>query len=342
MPWFDRIRQPIIALAPLADYTDEPFSRVCRQIGGPDFVIFREMVSAEAIIRGSQKTLDMCRFSANLRPIVIQIFGANPDSMAAAVKIIQTKFKPDGIDINMGCPVPKIAGKTQAGVALMKNHDLAVEIIKKIKSAAPEVVISVKTRLGWSRPDEILQFAPKLVGAGAQLITIHGRTKQQGYSGQADWEAIKQVKKIISIPLIANGDMANFADAQKCLVITGADGVMIGRGALGNPWVFGRQFVGGLKDRGADARDFKPITLKRKIKIIQQHARLHVERYSPNSITTFRKHLAWYFKSDKLGFDLSAIDAEKIKNAKNLKEIKKSLMRVSSLEELENIMNKII
>ena len=263
-------QQPILALAPLADHTDSPFCNVCRKVFDKKsvirkilnqvqddkmgFVIFREMVSAEAIVRGSEKTLKMCKFKRKERPIVIQIFGGKPKVMVEAVKIIVKKFKPDGIDINMGCPVSKIARKGESGAALMKDQDRACEIIREVKKVLDnqkksyllryrsryfnkQIPLSVKTRLGWSNSEDILDFAPKLEKAGADLITIHGRTKMQGYSGKADWEMIGRVKEKVNIPIIANGDIT-LENFKECLKITGADGLMIGRGALGNPWVF--------------------------------------------------------------------------------------------------------
>ena len=234
--WFET-KKPILVLAPMADYTDKPFGLICRKYSGKDFIIFKEMVSSEALFRGNEKTLKMCEFTSAERPLIIQIFGDKPEVMARAAKLLEKRFKPDGIDLNMGCPVPKIAQKTAAGAALMKNPTLAAEIVKSVKKAV-KLPVSVKTRLGWSNPDEIVKFAVILEKAGADLITIHGRTKAQGYSGTADWETITKVKKILKIPVIANGDIVDCASAKKCLEITGADGLMIGRGSLGSPWVF--------------------------------------------------------------------------------------------------------
>jgi len=310
--WYDQ--KPIIALAPMADMTDSPFCRICREVAGSGFVIFREMVSAEAIVRGNAKTLKMCEFEDVERPMVIQLFGANPETMAKAAKIVIDKFHPDGIDINMGCPVPKIAGKSLAGAALMKHQDKAVEIIKKIKAENLGVPLSIKTRLGWGSENDILEFAPKLEQAGADLITIHGRTKTQGYSGKANWEKIREVKKILSIPVIANGDINSPEDMQKCLELTGADGVMIGRSALGNPWIF--------TDRIPEKKELVGIILK--------HADLHLKRYGEKTINTFRKHLAYYFKGDR------------VFGIENLKEIKSRLVRVGSMNELKEILGELI
>jgi len=283
-----------------------------------DFVIFREMISAEAIVRGNQKTIDMCRFEKAERPIVIQIFGAKPETMAQAARYIYDNFKPDGIDINMGCPVPKVAQKTLAGAALMKNPDLAEKIIRAIKSEKLGVPISVKTRLGWASESDIFSFSKRLEIAGADLVTIHGRTKTQGYAGIANWQRIAEVKKTINIPVIANGDIKSASDAKTCLEVTGADGIMIGRAALGNPWIF-RTLRGG-SDK---------VTKSELVKTILTHAELHIERYGERGMVTFRKHLPWYLHGDR------AI------GIKDIKKIRSELVRIDSLADLEEILKRL-
>ncbi|TAN33037.1 tRNA-dihydrouridine synthase [Patescibacteria group bacterium] len=316
--WMDE--RSIVALAPMADMTDGPFCRVCREVSGPDFVIFREMVSAEAICRGNAKTLKMCEFDAIERPIVLQLFGAEPKQVRQAAEILVEKFKPDGIDINMGCPVPKLTGKVNSGAALMKDHERAVKIVAELKKADLGAPISVKTRLGWGREEEILEFAPKLEAAGADLLTIHGRTKTQGYSGKANWEMIGRVKKLLKIPALANGDINSSEDIRRCLEITGADGVMIGRGALGNPWIFRchcERSEATPSDKAGDC--FVGLQSPRDdiLNVILRHAQLHLERYGEGSMVTFRKHLAYYFKG-----------------VPGVKELKMKLMRVKTFDEL--------
>lgn len=307
MNWFDK--KPIIALAPMADLTDSPFCHICREVSGSDFVIFREMVSAEALIRNNAKTLKMCEFGKRERPIVIQIFGGDPNHVVKAAELIVNKFRPDGIDINMGCPVPKIAGRSHAGAALLKDHDRAVKIITSLKEKELGVPISVKTRLGWGRDDEILEFAPKLEQAGVDVLTIHGRTKTQGYSGRANWEMIGKVKNILSIPVIANGDMTSIDDIKRCLEATKADGVMIGRAALGNPWIFG--------GRVPDLEEIKKVVLK--------HAKLHIEHYGEEfGLTAFRKHLLSYFSG-----------------IPNIKKIRPLLAAVGDIKDLEECLDSI-
>lgn len=296
-------------LAPMADLTDSPFCFICRKVAGKNFVIFREMLSAEAIVRKSPKTMKKCSFKRKERPIIHQLFGSNPETIVQAAKIIVDKFGTDGIDINMGCPVPKITNKNKAGAALMKNHDLAVEIVEKLKKANLGVSISVKTRLGWDNKNDILEFSKKLEKAGVDFISIHARTKKQAYSGEADWEMIAKVKENLSIPVIANGDIASIDDIKKCLEITKADGVMIGRGALGNPWIFSNE-----------KKDIKKIK-----KIVLLHAKNHQKFYGKKfGLRTFRKHLLLYFKG-----------------VSNIKEIKLELVKVENIRQLKKVLKKI-
>jgi nifR3 family TIM-barrel protein len=305
--------KPIIALAPMADYTDRPFGLLCREISGRDFVIYREMVSAVAVARGNEKTLHMCELDRREHPVIIQIFGDNPEFMARSARIIVERFRPDGIDINMGCPVPKVAQKTQAGAALMRHPELAVAIVETIKKEKLSVPLSVKTRLGWSRDDEIFDFAKRLEQAGIDSITIHGRTKTQGYAGDANWQRIADVKQKVNIPVIANGDIRSHEDIEKCLALTGANGVMIGRGALGNPWILGKKEEVIAKDR--------------LIKTILRHAELHLQHYGERGMVTFRKHLVWYFHGDRPS------------GISGIKKIRAELVRVNTLSELSAILS---
>lgn len=311
---------PIVALSPMADMTDSAFCRTVRHIspelttGERPLVVFREMVSAEAVVRGNEKTLDMTDVHPSERPLVQQIFGSDPDVMAEAVRIIQDEHAPEGFDINMGCPVYKIVHNFN-GAALMKEPELAVRILKAMK-AVSRVPVSVKIRTGWSDPNDCLSFAPRLEAAGADLITIHGRTKAQGYAGTSDWHKIKEVKERLSIPLLANGDIHKAHQIPEALAITGADGVLIARGALGNPWIFAQ-----TEDvrRGRPARD---ISMEERIRVVQQHAAWHTEQYGEKGLVSFRKHLAWYFKG-----------------IPGAKELRQNLVRISTAQELTHLLS---
>ena len=321
----------IMALSPMADMTDPAFCRIVRRIGGAD-IVFREMVSSEALARGNEKTLRMTEFHPEERPIVQQIFGADPRTMARAAYIVMEHARPEGIDINMGCPVYKITSNFN-GCALMREPDLAAKIIKEMKSAIGETPLSVKIRLGWSNPDDFKNFIPIIEKAGADLITIHGRTKEQGYSGKSDWERIKQAKRVATVPLLANGDIHEPAQVGDALAATGADGVLIARGALGNPWFFKST------NRLSESTNFYPnqrisksanVSLEERKRMVFEHARLHVEQYGERGIVTFRKHLAWYFKTNKIGIEIPGVKEWRVK-----------AVRVSSLVELEELLKEI-
>jgi tRNA-dihydrouridine synthase B len=333
MNWIKEIQskdKPILALSPMADMTDSPFCQIVRKIGGAD-IVFREMVSSEALVRENEKTLGMTDFVEGERPIVQQIFGADPKVMALAAAIVMEHAGPEGIDINMGCPVYKITSNFN-GCALMKDSDLASRIIKEMKQAIGNTPLSVKIRLGWNNPDDFKTFIPVIEEAGADLITIHGRTKAQGYSGVSDWERIRQAAEIATVPLLANGDIHEPYQVTEVLEKTGADGVLIARGALGNPWFFRQTTDYGLQTTvNSDVRSPKSeVSMIERISVVLDHARLHIQQHGPKSIVSFRKHLSWYFKTNKIGFEIAGI-----------KEFRSRLVRVNSVEELEEILNEL-
>lgn len=301
----------------MADMTDSAFCQVVRQIGGSD-VVFREMVSAEAIVRENEKTLGMTDFVDAERPIVQQIFGSDPLTMARAAAIVMEHANPEGIDLNMGCPVYKITSNFN-GCALMKDPARATAIIKEIKQAIGDTPLSVKIRLGWSNPDDFKTFIPVIEDAGVNMITMHGRTKAQGYSGKSDWGRLAEAKAIARVPFLANGDIHEAHQVKEVMELTKADGVLIARGALGNPWFFKQvldpMFV---------------ITVDERIRVVLEHARLHVLQYGERGMTTFRKHLAWYFKTNRLGIEVPGI-----------KEFRMKLMQVSTYSDLERLMSEL-
>jgi tRNA-dihydrouridine synthase B len=307
--------KPIVALSPMADMTDSAFCRVAKRLGAP--VVFREMISAEGLVHGSERSFRMGAFDGEERPIVQQLFGADPKSMADATKMIDEAYRPDGFDVNMGCPVYKITSNFN-GAALMKEPKLASDIIKAMRGATAAPV-SVKLRLGWSRPDEVLEFIRVVEDAGAALVTIHGRTKEQGYSGVADWEMIGRAKERVSIPVLCNGDVHSPSAAVKALAVSKCDGLLIARGALGNPWIFA-QIAAALRGEAWTAP-----TMAERIAVVREHARLHVTQYEEHAdLVTFRKHLTWYFKG--------------LPGAKAFRD---RLVKVSSLPELDGILDEL-
>jgi len=305
--------KPIVALSPMADMTDSEFCLIAKRFGAK--IVFREMVSSEALVRANDKTLEMCAFEEAERPIIQQIFGADPDAMAEAARLVEEKFRPDGIDINMGCPVYKITSNFN-GAALMKDAKLASEIIRKMK-AAITVPLSVKIRLGWSDPRECLDFAPALEQAGADLLTVHGRTKAQGYSGVADWQMVGEVKKRVSIPVLVNGDIHSPETAKPAMDASGADGTLIARGALGNPWIL-KQIEEVLRDGQVST----VIDEETRVRTVIDHTKLMIARWGEErGVTLMRKHYAWYFKGGP-----------------NSKEIRMRLNQAKSLAEVEGIL----
>lgn len=277
----------------MADMTDSAFCQVVREVtrdrGQNDqLIVFREMVSAEAVVRGNEKTLDMTDIHPAERPLVQQIFGSDPATMAGAAAKIEAEHRPEGFDINMGCPVYKIVHNFN-GCALMKDPAVASAIVREVKKVIT-VPLSVKIRLGWSDPRECVSFVKVLEEAGADLITIHGRTKVQGYSGVADWKTVGEAKKQVSIPVLVNGDVHKPELVAEALAQSGADGVLIARGALGNPWFFAQY------QEIAAGKTPTPISLEERVRVVNRHLDLHLAQYGDGAVRTFRKHLSWYFK----------------------------------------------
>lgn len=307
------IARPIVALAPMADMSDLPFCLICKAEGTP--LIFREMASAEAIVRLNPKTLKMASFDERERPIVQQIFGANPDTLAEAARIIYENFKPDALDINMGCPVYNIVSNFN-GAALMKEPERAAEIVRKMKAAVP-IPVSVKTRLGWKQDTDCLEFVKVLAEAGADLISIHGRTKDQGYSGKANWQRVGEARREVPhIPFLVNGDITSPELAKQALEISNADGLLIGRGGLGNPWIFKR-----VEHYLKIGEKLPEPTIEERFAIMRKHASLQVEHHGEHGLTKLRKHLPWYLKNQEGQW----------------KDTRSKLVRVCTLNELDLI-----
>ena len=232
-----------VFLAPMAGVTDLPFRKICRRYGAG--LVYSEMVSAKGLYYNDKKTADLMRIDDEERPCAIQIFGSDADIMAEVIPKVMA-VKPDIIDINMGCPTPKIVNNGD-GSALLKTPEKIGEIVHKVSSASP-VPVTVKIRKGWD-DDSInaVEVAKIIEQGGAAAIAIHGRTRAEFYSGTADWDIIKKVKESVSIPVIGNGDVTDVQSAALLLEQTGCDAIMIGRGAMGNPWLF-RQIGAYLTD----------------------------------------------------------------------------------------------
>lgn len=277
----------------MADMTDSAYCQIVRNvvnsaIDDSRLIVFREMVSSEAVVRGNEKTLGMTEIHPAERPLVQQIFGSNPDVMARAAAFVDEHYRPEGIDINMGCPVYKLT-HTFNGAALMKDVETATKIVKAMK-AAITVPLSVKMRAGWEDHNECVEFAKHIEDAGADLITVHGRTKKQAYAGLSNRDVVAQVKQSVSIPVLYNGDVFAWEDYFEALEQTGCDGVLIARGGLGNPWIF-KQIEQKLAGQTPD-----DVSLTERIGVAIAHLDQHLTQYGMDRLPTFRKHLSWYLK----------------------------------------------
>ncbi len=297
--------------------------------------MFREMVSSEAVVRLNEKTLKMAQFDERERPLVQQIFGSNPEVMAEAARIIEERFHPDAIDINMGCPVYNLVSNFN-GASLIKEPERASAIIKAMK-AAVSVPVSVKTRLGWTKDTDCLEFVKVIEDAGADLISMHGRTKEQGYSGIANWRRIGEARaQVPRTPFLVNGDIVSLENAKRALEESSADGVLIGRGMLGNPW-FAQQLTQGLRSVSTDGtsidQSIEPtsIPLTELVATIHEHARLQVFHYGERGLVKLRKHLPWYFKTNNVD-QLVNVD---------LKNLRSKLVRISTVQELDEMLSEL-
>ena len=277
-------------MAPMAGISNSAFRTIIKEFGAG--LIVAEMVSDKAITYGNKKTIDMLYMTDFERPIAQQIFGSDKDSFVSAAKYIESTMKPDIIDINMGCPVPKVAISAQAGSALLKSPDKVYEIVKAVVDNV-SVPVTVKIRSGWDANSiNAVEIAKIVEKAGASAITVHGRTRAQGYSGVVDLDIIKQVKENVSIPVIGNGDIKSCFDAKYMLNYTNCDAVMIGRGILGNPWLI-KECVDYL-DSGTLPNE---VTIKEKFDMIKRHMDLLLSTKNEKvALLEMRTHIAYYLK----------------------------------------------
>ena len=305
-----------VVLAPMAGISNSAYRRICKEMGCG--LIYAEMVSDKAISFGNKKTLDMLYMTDNERPIAQQIFGTDVESFVVAAKYIEKTMKPDIIDINMGCPVPKVALRAQAGSALLKNPQKIREIVSAVV-AAVNVPVTVKIRSGWdSEHINAVEVAKICEEAGASAITIHGRTRSQGYSGTVSLDIIKKVKEAVSIPVIGNGDIRDIKSAEKMLSYTGCDAIMIGRGVLGNPWLM-KEIITYLNTGEIIP---KP-TYREKIDMCIHHLNYLLEiKCEKVAVLEMRSHVSWY-----------------LKGMPNVQEVKNAIFKVKTSDEMMKILN---
>lgn len=275
-----------LLLAPMEDVTDIGFRRLCKRYGAA--MVYTEFVSAEALVRSVKSTMNKLTISDDERPVGIQIYGRDVPQMVEAAKIVE-EAGPDLIDINFGCPVKKVAGKG-AGAGMLQNIPLLLDITREVVKAV-KVPVTVKTRLGWNSDNLIItELAEQLQDCGIQALTIHGRTRAQMYTGQADWTLIGEVKRNprIHIPIIGNGDITTPEEAKQAFERYGVDAVMIGRATFGHPWIF-KEIRDYLNGKDPDPE----LDFNRKLDILEEQLRINVERIDEyRGILHTRRHLA--------------------------------------------------
>lgn len=306
-----------IVFAPMAGVSNKSYRTIIKEMGAG--LIYSEMISTMGIKYNSEKTLNLLEISEKERPIAIQIFGNDVETFVSSAKYIETHIKPDIIDINMGCPVPKIALKSQAGSALLKNPNKIYEIVSAVVKNT-KTPITVKIRSGWDNNNiNAVEVAELCEKAGAKAICIHARTRSQAYSGNADWNIIKKVKEKVKIPVIGNGDIKTIYDAKKMLEEAKCDAIMIGRAALGNPW-FIKECVEYIENDKIIEKPNKNDKLKM---IIKHYKLLKQNTNEKQALLEIRTHALWY-----------------IKGLNDNKEIKRKIMETKNEKDFLDLINK--
>ena len=312
-------KQPVL-LAPMEDVTDIGFRHLCKRYGAS--MVYTEFVSAEALVRSIKSTVNKLTISDEERPVGIQIYGRDVESMVEAAKIVE-QARPDVIDLNFGCPVKKVAGKG-AGAGMLRNIPLLLDITREVVKAV-KVPVTVKTRLGWDKTDLIItDLAERLQDCGIQALTIHGRTRSQMYTGEADWTLIGEVKNNprIHIPIIGNGDITSPEEAKMAFDCYGVDGVMVGRATFGRPWIF-KEIRDYLDGRPVDTM----MDFGWKLDVLEEQLRINVERIDEyRGILHTRRHLA-----------ASPI----FKGIPNFRQTRIAILRATTCDELLGILEKV-
>ena len=309
-----------VVLAPMAGISNPAYMKIVEDMGCGYAIT--ELLSSEAISRDNKKTIDMLNGIQNLNmPVAVQIFGSNKDVMASAAKILVEKYNIEIIDINMGCPVPKVAISSNSGSALLKSPDKVYDIVKAVVDVV-NIPVTVKIRSGWDNNSiNAVEIAKIIEKAGASAITVHPRTRSQGYTGLANWNIIKEVKQSVKIPVIGNGDIKSCYDAKRMIEETGCDAIMIGRASLGNPWI-----IKECKDYLEKGILPKEVNLKEKVEMIKKHTNLLIQTKNEKiAILEMRANASWYLKGIKGG-----------------NEIRREITSIKTKEDLFNILDRLV
>lgn len=277
-----------VILAPMAGITEKIFRLLCKEQGAD--IVVSEMVSAEGLFYGSKATIDLMEFNEAERPFGVQLFGSDPDHLARAASFVQKHIKPDFIDLNSGCPVPKVV-KKNGGSALLQNATLFERILTAMVKEV-SIPVTVKIRSGWHKFQWVdVEFAQIAQNCGVAALTLHPRSQSMVFSGHSFWERIAEVKKAVSIPVVGNGDIYEPSDALKMVKETGCDAVMIGRGAYGNPWIFSQ-----VKS-ALNGTAIPEVTYETKLVMAMRHVDAFTREYGERcAIKEMKRHIAWYIK----------------------------------------------
>lgn len=303
-----------IVFAPMAGISNLVYRNIIKSMGAG--LVYTEMVSSMGIVYGSEKTIELLTINDYERPVSIQLFGSDTDAFVKAAKYVEQNFHPSIIDINMGCPVPKVAGKSGGGSALLKDVDKIYEIVSSITKNI-STPVTAKIRIGWDdKSINAIEVAKTLERAGASAIAVHGRTRAQGYTGKANWDIIRKVKESVNIPVIGNGDITTIEEAKRMLEETKVDAVMIGRAALGNPWLI-KECVEYVENGNIIP---KPTYVGRLDMIKTHYNKLEELFGSKRAVLEIRSHALWY-----------------LKGLKDNKEIKNKIVHIESKQELFDI-----